>query len=956
MILGRDLTQKLGLDILNSDKRFKWNGIEVDMVPPGHWSGSQKRWNVRNFRVEQENHEVKKILESKYEKADLPKLIEGLTYLDQRQRKQLLQIMLKYEPLFAGKVGKWKGKPIDIILKEDAKPYHAKAYRVPQAYLKVFKDEIDRLVEIGTLSPVIQSDWASPTFCVPKKDQRIRIVSDFRILNSSIRRSPWPTPNIQEIFHEIGGFTYVTAIDLNMGYYAMALTERSKDICTIVLPWGKYRYNSLPMGVCIATDVFQQRLAELVAGIPHVYVFIDDILIVGKQTYEKHIEQVGKVLRVLMESGMQVNPLKSFWAQGEVDYLGYVISRRGIRPQFKKIQAILGIKPPNNQRQLRRFIGMINYYRDVWRGRSHYLEPLTQMVGKRSNFKWGNEQQQAFDKLKSIVSEETMLRFPNFRQEFVIHTDASDYQLGAVVSQEGKPIAFFSRKLNKAQRKYATIEKELLSIAECLKEYKTMLKGQKITIYTDHKNLTYPNTDFSSDRVLRQRLTIDEYGAKLVYIKGSHNIVADALSRLDMGADIPMTKIKGKKLPEMFLNRRVYSNLSNDFPLQWEKLAEEQQKDNYLRKLSHDPKKVRLQKFHNDIDIFTFKTPNTNEWKIYVPETLQMKVIKWYHSSLNHPGEDRSFATISQHFHWRGIKNDIKNFVKACPTCQIYKRSSRQYGLMPLSTPETTPWNTIQIDTIGPWKLKKGNVEIEFLATTIIDPATCWPEFVLVHNKSAPAAANALDNQWLCRYPRPVYCIHDNGNEFLGLEFQELLQSYGIISKPTTVKNPQANSVVERVHLVITNQLRSIDLDQEKISHANLTSLANDLLQSAAWAVRTTVHTVHQRTPGQLVFERDMIMQLAVSTDWDLIRRRKRHYTQLANQRENLKRLQHDYKPGDKVLIRLDKLEAGGKLGKPTEGPFRVLLVHGNGTLTIQRGAYREKINIRRLRPFFETA
>ena len=290
------MIQKLGLDILNSDKRFKWNDIEVDIVPSGHWSGSRKRRNVREFRTNQENHEVRKILESKYEKADLPKLVAVLSYLDNHQRRDLLRVMLKYEPIFAGKVGKWKGKPIDIILKDGTKPYHAKAYRVPQAYLKVFKDEIDRLVQIGILSPVIRSDWSSSTFCVPKKVQRIRIVSDIRILNSSIRHSPWLTPNIQEIFHEIGGFIYVTAIDLNMGYYAMVLTDRRKDICTIVLHWGKYRYNPLPMGVCIATDVFQQRLAELVAGIPHVYVFIDDILIVGKQTYKEHMEQVGRVL------------------------------------------------------------------------------------------------------------------------------------------------------------------------------------------------------------------------------------------------------------------------------------------------------------------------------------------------------------------------------------------------------------------------------------------------------------------------------------------------------------------------------------------------------------------------------------------------------------------------------------------------------------------------------------
>ena len=407
-------------------------------------------------------------------------------------------------------------------------------------------------------------------------------------------------------------------------------------------------------------------------------------------------------------------------------------------------------------------------------------------------------------------------------------------------------------------------------------------------------------------------------------------------------------------MPEVFLNRRVYANLSQDFPLELDKLCEEQKKDDYLMELASDPKRVQLQSFPNGVQLFTIRSLNTNEWKIYVPGTLALKVLEWYQSSLNHPGEARTLATIGQDFHWRGMKRDANNFVRACKSCQLFKRSNRQYGLLPLSNPETVPWNTIQIDMIGPWKMTRGEVSLEFLAFTIIDPVTCWPEFVLTTSKSASAAANALDIQWLCRYPRPAFCVHDNGNEFTGIEFQELLQSYGIVSKPTTVKNPQANSVVERSHLVISNQLRTFDLEGERISVENFKTLANDLLQATAWAIRSTVHSTLQRTPGQLVFQRDMVMQLSVSTDWELLRRRKRHYTKIANQRENLKRLNHAYQANDKVLIRLDKLEAGGKLGQPTEGPYRVLQVHGNGTLTIQRGEYEERINIRRLRPYFE--
>ena len=171
IILGRDFTQELGIDILNPSKKFAWGGIEIDMVQPGHWSGRHKRSNTKSFNRKLELNEVKVILESKYEKADLDTLVESLDHLSSSEKFDLLKMMQMHALLFQGKVGKWKGPPIEIRLKPNTKPYHTKAYRVPQAYQKVFKEEIQRLVDIGALSPTFYSDWASPTLCIPKKDQ-----------------------------------------------------------------------------------------------------------------------------------------------------------------------------------------------------------------------------------------------------------------------------------------------------------------------------------------------------------------------------------------------------------------------------------------------------------------------------------------------------------------------------------------------------------------------------------------------------------------------------------------------------------------------------------------------------------------------------------------------------------------------------------------------------------------
>ena len=175
--------------------------------------------------------------------------------------------------------------------------------------------------------------------------------------------------------------------------------------------------------------------------------------------------------------------------------------REGIQPVAKKVHAITNIAAPKTKKDLRKFIGMVNYYRDMWVRRSHVLAPMSSLMSKTTKWVWGEEQQKAFDTMKKILSKEVLLDYPNFSEEFVIHTDASHTQLGAVISQSGKPIAFYSRKLKPEQTRYTTTERELLSIVETLKEFRNILHGQQIVVHTDHKKLTCKN--FNTERVMR---------------------------------------------------------------------------------------------------------------------------------------------------------------------------------------------------------------------------------------------------------------------------------------------------------------------------------------------------------------------------------------------------------------------------------------------------------------------
>ena len=171
----------------------------------------------------------------------------------------------------------------------------------------------------------------------------------------------------------------------------------------------------------------------------------------------------------------------------------------------------------------------------MWVRRSETLAPLTALTSKNVKFYWTDVQQKSFDTMKRIMARETLLAYPDFNKEFHIYTDASKVQLGAVIVQDERPIAFFSRKLSPAQTRYTVTERELLSIVEVLKEFRNILLGQQIVVHTDHENLTYKQ--HNSDRVMRWRLYIEEYSPELTFLPGANNVVADALSRLEIQAE-----------------------------------------------------------------------------------------------------------------------------------------------------------------------------------------------------------------------------------------------------------------------------------------------------------------------------------------------------------------------------------------------------------------------------------
>jgi hypothetical protein len=251
----------------------------------------------------------------------------------------------------------------------------------------------------------------------------------------------------------------------------------------------------------------------------------------------------------------------------EIEYLSYVITRDGIKPQNNKVQAILAIKPPTGVKQLRHFLGMVQYYCDLWARQSNMLAPLTSLVGECSQTKttkakgtkkepWHSDEvhQRAFDHVKATIAKDVVLAYPDYSKVFKIYTDASSKQLGAVITQDNRPIAFFSRKLSNMQHKYSITKIELLAIVKTLKEFKGMLWCQNIKLFTDYTNLMRDALGLTSDRVYQWRLLLEEYGPKIIYIKGIHNTIADAVLCLDYDPSVNqtaesfhMTKVRNRK-------------------------------------------------------------------------------------------------------------------------------------------------------------------------------------------------------------------------------------------------------------------------------------------------------------------------------------------------------------------------------------------------------------------------
>ena len=314
---------------------------------------------------------------------------------------------------------------------------------------------------------------------------------------------------------------------------------------------------------------------------------------------------------------------------------------------------------------------------------------------------------------------------------------------------------------------------------------------------------------------------------------------------------------------------------------------------------------------------------------------------------LVHPGTARLEQTLRSAMTWTNMRRDIERYTRTCRECQLCKKNRKKYGKLPANQAEpSVPWNRVNVDMVGPLTVKTKRKTYELLVLTMIDPATGWFEVKDIPNKTAKACEEAFDDVWLSRYPRPQFIGFDNGNEYKAT-FKQMCRNMGIEEKPSLEYNPQSNGIVERVHQVLGDMIRTFELEEQDLNERDP---FKEMLTLVGYAIRSTYHTTLEASPAQLVFGRDMIFPMKINVDWAVIQQKRQKEIDRNNARENKSRIDHTYKPGDSVALTVPRLQR--KVNKPRLGPYTVTKVYTNGTIRIQRGKVSERVNIRRVCPY----
>ena len=707
------------------------------------------------------------------------------------------------------------------------RPVSAKFRRLDATKLAAAKEEFRRLEEEGIVRRS-DSEWASPLHMVQKSDGSWRPCGDFRRLNLLSETDCYPLPNMTDITGSLAGAAVFSKLDLKKGYHQIPVHPADVRKTAIITPFGLFEFVRMPFGLKNAGMTFQRFIDRVLAGLPFVLVYLDDILVASPDR-KTHLEHLRVVLERLRENGLVLNRSKCEFFRSTVDFLGLRVAAGGVSPVPEQLAAVRDFPQPNTIKELQGFLGAVNFYRRFIPSAVKILLPLTaELKGGRKGpevLSWSLPMQKAFADIKAALMRAVCLAFPTESADLVLATDASATHVGAVLQQrEGtsaawRPLGFYSKKLEAAQLSYSAFDRELCAIFSGIRHFRHQLEGRRFTIWTDHKPLTFALSRVSdcwTARQQRQLSYIAEFTADIVHVPGTQNMVADLMSRPPQAVPVsgPATAA-GVKVPSGSLAASQETGSTAGAPhhqaaavtavegVDLRMMAREQAICPGVQQLLNS-KSLQLQVSLLDQHQLWCDV-STGRRRPLVPITWRKTVFSAIHT-LAHPGIRASRRLVAARFVWQGMSTDVGRWCRECGECQRAKVTTQPTApIQPIPVPHRR-FTHIHVDLVGPLTTSaEGFTHV----ITIIDRTTRWVEVLPLSSTTATACADALVAGWISRFGVPAIITTDRGVQFTSAVWSILCQRLGIQHNLTTAYHPQANGMIERFHRQLKDAMRA---------------------------------------------------------------------------------------------------------------------------------------------------